>query len=51
MEKVRFCLVGMGRAGMVHAKKVVHRISHAKLVAIVDNNQEELDKERRGTGH
>jgi myo-inositol 2-dehydrogenase/D-chiro-inositol 1-dehydrogenase/scyllo-inositol 2-dehydrogenase (NAD+) len=50
MEKVRICLVGAGRAGMVHAKNVVHRISHAKLVALVDNNQDALERSGKELG-
>jgi myo-inositol 2-dehydrogenase/D-chiro-inositol 1-dehydrogenase/scyllo-inositol 2-dehydrogenase (NAD+) len=38
MEKVRFCLIGAGRAGMVHARNVVHSIQNAELTAIVDSD-------------
>ncbi|MDK2896932.1 MAG: myo-inositol 2-dehydrogenase / D-chiro-inositol 1-dehydrogenase [Candidatus Atribacteria bacterium] len=41
MSKVRFVLVGAGRAGMVHANNLVHYIPEGELQAIVD-----LDLER-----
>ena len=39
MKSVRICLVGAGRAGMVHAFNFRHRIAEAELVAIVDANE------------
>ncbi len=39
MESVRICLVGAGRAGMVHAFNFRHRIAAAQLAAIVDADQ------------
>jgi myo-inositol 2-dehydrogenase/D-chiro-inositol 1-dehydrogenase/scyllo-inositol 2-dehydrogenase (NAD+) len=50
MEKVRICLVGAGRAGMVHAKNVVHYIQSAVLVALVDTNQKALEESGRELG-
>jgi predicted dehydrogenase len=44
MEKVRLCVAGVGRAGMVHAKNVVYRLQNAELVALVDTDQEALEK-------
>ena len=45
MERIRFCLIGAGRAGMVHAKNIAHNLMNAQLTAIVENN-EDLLKER-----
>jgi len=45
MEKLRFCLIGAGRAGMVHAKNIVFNMPNAQLTAIVDMDQKQL-KER-----
>ena len=36
MDKVRFVLVGAGRAGMVHGRNLTNYIPEAELVAIVD---------------
>ncbi len=37
-----FCVVGVGRAGLVHATNIKHRIKQAELVALCDSNREEL---------
>ena len=47
MKSVRICLVGTGRAGMVHAFNFRHRIAEAQLVATVDAN-EAVARERAG---
>jgi predicted dehydrogenase len=39
MKPVRICLVGAGRAGMVHAFNFRYRIAEAQLVAMVDANE------------
>jgi predicted dehydrogenase len=39
MKAVRICLVGAGRAGMVHAFNFRYRIAEAQLVAMVDANE------------
>ena len=44
MKKIRFCLIGAGRAGLVHAKNVVHNIEEAALTAIVDSNGKVLEE-------
>ena len=41
MDKIRFALVGAGRAGMVHARNLAGYIPEAELVAIVD-----IDRDR-----
>jgi myo-inositol 2-dehydrogenase/D-chiro-inositol 1-dehydrogenase/scyllo-inositol 2-dehydrogenase (NAD+) len=33
---LRFCLIGTGRAGLVHATNIDHRIKHAQLVVLCD---------------
>jgi myo-inositol 2-dehydrogenase/D-chiro-inositol 1-dehydrogenase len=45
MDKVRFCLVGAGRAGLVHAHNIVFNIKTADIVTIVDTDRTVL-KER-----
>ena len=42
MDILRFCLIGAGRAGMVHARNIVHTMDNAELVAIVDMNERQL---------
>ncbi|MCX6089704.1 MAG: Gfo/Idh/MocA family oxidoreductase [Candidatus Atribacteria bacterium] len=44
MSKVRFALVGAGRAGMVHARNLTGYIPEAELCAIVDVNGEQAKK-------
>jgi myo-inositol 2-dehydrogenase/D-chiro-inositol 1-dehydrogenase/scyllo-inositol 2-dehydrogenase (NAD+) len=39
MEKLRFCLIGAGRAGMVHARNIAFNIKNAELAAIVDSDK------------
>ncbi|MEW5958450.1 MAG: Gfo/Idh/MocA family oxidoreductase [Chloroflexota bacterium] len=39
-DPIRVCLVGAGRAGMVHAQNFRWRVPHARLVAVVDANLE-----------
>jgi myo-inositol 2-dehydrogenase/D-chiro-inositol 1-dehydrogenase/scyllo-inositol 2-dehydrogenase (NAD+) len=36
---VRFCLIGVGRAGLVHARNLCHRITSGTLVALCDTNE------------
>jgi predicted dehydrogenase len=47
MKSVRICLVGAGRAGMVHAFNFRHRLAEAQLVAMVDAN-EAMAREKAG---
>jgi predicted dehydrogenase len=44
MERLRFCLIGAGRAGMVHARNITNIIGSAELTAIVDSGKELLEK-------
>lgn len=50
MEKIRFCLVGAGRAGMVHALNVVNVIKNAELTAIVESDMQLLNERGRRLG-
>ncbi len=50
MDTLRFCLVGAGRAGMVHAVNVSRNIKNAQLTAIVDSNREVLEDRKRELG-
>jgi len=50
MEKIKFCLIGAGRAGMVHARnyKFEFEIANTEIVTVVDTNKkvaEEAAKE------
>lgn len=42
--KVNICLIGTGRAGMIHARNLISKINHACLAAICDVNPENLLK-------
>ena len=42
MDRVQFCLVGTGRAGMVHGTNVSRRLKNAEMVALVDSNEKAL---------
>ncbi|MBN2324506.1 MAG: Gfo/Idh/MocA family oxidoreductase, partial [Spirochaetes bacterium] len=50
MERVRFCLVGAGRAGMVHAHNIVSNIIKADLVSVVDSDPTVLKERGEGLG-
>lgn len=43
-EKIRVCVVGAGRAGMVHAVNFAKRIKNARLAAISEPNRETAEK-------
>lgn len=47
MATVRFCLIGVGRAGLVHATNVNKRIKNAELSTLCDMNEELLQKAGR----
>ena len=42
--KIRFCLIGSGRAGLVHARNLANRIKNGELTAICDPNTPALDE-------
>jgi myo-inositol 2-dehydrogenase/D-chiro-inositol 1-dehydrogenase/scyllo-inositol 2-dehydrogenase (NAD+) len=39
---LRLCVIGTGRAGLVHAANIKHHIKQAELAALCDSNPEEL---------
>jgi predicted dehydrogenase len=41
---IKVCLVGVGRAGQVHAESLAHHIPEGKLVALVDSDNAALQK-------
>jgi len=50
MRNVRFCVVGTGRAGLVHAGNIVNRVPRAALVALCDVDTETLHQAGRQLG-
>lgn len=46
-DRVRVGVIGVGRAGMVHARNLRWRVPHARLAAIVDVDQERLQQAAR----
>ena len=46
-SKVRVCLIGCGRAGMIHARSYAGSVKDAELIAICDPLDENLDAVRR----
>jgi len=42
MEKVKICLIGCGRAGMIHARNYAFKIPEAQLIAICDPVEESV---------
>ena len=44
MSSVRFCVIGAGRAGLLHARNLAQRIPAAKLVALCDANAPSLEQ-------
>ncbi len=47
---VKFCLIGAGRAGLIHARNIVERIADAELVAICDANADLLKQAGEALG-
>jgi myo-inositol 2-dehydrogenase/D-chiro-inositol 1-dehydrogenase/scyllo-inositol 2-dehydrogenase (NAD+) len=44
MDTIRFCLIGAGRAGMVHAHNIAFNIKNAELAALVDSSRSVLEE-------
>ena len=42
LEKIGVCVIGSGRAGMIHARNFSRRVGKAQLVALVDAHKETL---------
>ena len=47
MDKLKLCLIGAGRAGMVHARNYQFEISNTKIVAVVDANKKVAEEAAR----
>ncbi|MFW6381382.1 MAG: Gfo/Idh/MocA family protein, partial [Bacillota bacterium] len=43
MDRVRFCLIGAGRAGMVDARNYEFKVEQSEVVAVVDPNPENAE--------
>ncbi len=44
------CVIGCGRAGMIHARNFANRIANARLVALADAREEAVEESRRELG-
>ncbi|MHC5375725.1 Gfo/Idh/MocA family oxidoreductase [Enterococcus sp. LJL120] len=42
-EVINICLIGTGRAGMIHGKNFARRVENAKLIALCDPSKESLE--------
>lgn len=42
-ERIRICLIGTGRAGMIHGRNFAGRIKNAELIALCDPSKESLE--------
>ena len=42
MEKIKVCLIGCGRAGMIHARSYAGNVKRAELIALCDPFEENL---------
>lgn len=43
-DKIGICVIGVGRAGMIHARNFARGVPHAKLVAVTDPFEEAAQK-------
>lgn len=50
MKKIRFCLIGAGRAGMVHARNIIYNIKNADLTVIVDSVKDVAEERGKELG-
>jgi len=50
MTKVRFCLIGAGRAGAIHARNVARHINGAELASVCDPNPAALQTMKQELG-
>ena len=46
-ERIRICLIGTGRAGMIHGRNFAGRIKNAELIALCDPSKESLRPHKR----
>ncbi len=50
ISEIKVCLVGAGRAGMVHANNIVYKIKNAVLAAIVDADPDFVKERKKELG-
>ncbi len=50
MDKVRFCSIGTGRAGMIHARNISENIANAELVGVLDKDGEAAKESAKELG-
>jgi len=43
-ERVGICVIGTGRAGMIHARNIASRVPRGRLLALVDPDKEALER-------
>lgn len=48
--KINVCLIGCGRAGLIHAKNINTQIDNASLVAICDPSEDSLNRMKKELG-
>jgi len=44
MNKIRFCVIGVGRAGLIHARNLAYRAPRGELVALCDPHRAALEQ-------
>ena len=49
-SEVKFCLIGTGRAGLIHACNIAHRIPNTQLVSVCDVDPKTLEEVGREFG-
>ena len=42
-DKIGICVIGAGRAGLIHARSIARHVSQARLVALVDTQRETVE--------
>lgn len=47
MKKLNVCLIGCGRAGMIHAKSYAGKVNNAELIALCDSFKENLENAQK----
>ena len=46
-DKIRVCLIGCGRAGMIHAKSYAGLVNGAELIAVCDADEKNVEAAQR----
>ena len=47
---IGICVIGTGRAGLIHARNFIKNIKFAELVALVDSNETSLNQASKDLG-